>query len=1460
METSNLNEDIISQLVTFGYDRSEIIKAIQITTDKNDINAIQSVLDSSQNAIIPEITNESDPLVDISHQCEIETSGTETFHGTWKDALIPNRQYWCSKGKPIHVTIDVGQGGKVYVIALQFKAAAETIKVLTAATNDGERWEELQTVKVNETEDNVIAMGKQPNNQRFVRLLMTTARSEVKISFFQVYGIMGVIPQTQSIAYQDITAGITCIDTDKTFGHPVSNMYCDDSSYWASTLGNDGWMLFDCRNIKISLWQMVMATANNSTCGKVTFLTSDSKDGPFTKIKAGDPSTKLALEKNNKRYLRLEFEEVSNRWVSIRQLKVYVPEDEEVELPDDEKEDVAMNLEGDSLYVSTVGVSEGQVWKAYRTGTGGWACNRKECDPWAVFEINLCTIQAIEVRPGDDNEMTVWTASEFNDNTEWDKIVAKKMQKGKSSTVSIDGGKHERYLKLSFKPRYSGKTKIYQLYWFGQYMKEENDVTQEMKVVKASDTKFGDEVHNIFSTVKANYWSPSVMGDEGQITLDCKGKEVDTILIAFVRGKQCKSVSVLMAEIANDYSFTKVLKTFELSDDAKVVQILDIRSLNPYADGYKPFIRLQFTPVARKINSYGHLNDICVQQIILLGQATQSKDFEKEAEVTTIIDSSVETSSYGKIALIESNDPGGLPYNDGYGQQKHFKHANMWLDSKDYWQSLYSGDRGVCMIFDCSKYAVNIKKLSLKMNRNKTCGYCVISGADTRVAAKSRQWKRVGSIRNMDKGGAAFKTFEFGDKVVPRYLKVEFLKSAKEIGIERIRFIGLGLDEEYNLTLEQVMADASNVELIAKYLKTMKKQRDEALERVCDELVQIESENPLSAAWKAKKKELLVMPYVFLYNQQMAESLLLATEYEQGEAARDAQKALGKGEKEVDNALRAEIKKWQPMMDQKKKADKFEEEILAAFKAQDIDKGQKIRAEWLKVNKEYFTQTQTIAREAAANASRNADQIKKTQEKMEATASAQQAKRFKPIFAAWCESIDGGAKTLSSNYSVQQYLAVVEWANINRRREVLMRINKLADLLDDVLHKKEEKMHKFLLFQLSSIYEWARPPNPYHPRKMASGDEKNEMIEVKDPKAFISKRLCDEICKAVNIMRDGGNIESEYKHFVKFLLCWQNPAYYMDILLTTKRVMNLLRVPLDEEYGKLEAANSRLLQLSIDETDIAKELQLKTSSNLDLLSATYSAWYKPKTALFWPKDFKPIISEWKSLKFEFDDEFKDIRRDDMYFVKRTLCSSDDLAMTYLNCIANILNDSFQSKMRELFAKNRNKLGRNAPSHTDIGVHSGPVKTKSRQHIKIRLDYSSSRYPQCMAVLDIVRCAIVCEDDLELCGLFDALRTEFKGQFKRIKNAFDPVNGRDTYGYRAVLMNVAYGDEAILPYPKYRMICEIQLILNSYFQVRKKMHLGYGIVRSEGEEATKADAKAPHYVLAQDSCKFGKLDI
>ena len=53
------------------------------------------------------------------------------------------------------------------------------------------------------------------------------------------------------------------------------------------------------------------------------------------------------------------------------------------------------------------------------------------------------------------------------------------------------------------------------------------------------------------------------------------------------------------------------------------------------------------------------------------------------------------------------------------------------------------------------------------------------------------------------------------------------------LGIDRMKFIGKDLDEEYDMTLEELINTGKDgtydAELISKYLKLIKKQRDEEL-------------------------------------------------------------------------------------------------------------------------------------------------------------------------------------------------------------------------------------------------------------------------------------------------------------------------------------------------------------------------------------------------------------------------------------------------------------------------------------------------------------------------------------------------------------------------------------------------------------------------------------------------------
>jgi len=363
----------------------------------------------------------------------------------------------------------------------------------------------------------------------------------------------------------------------------------------------------------------------------------------------------------------------------------------------------------------------------------------------------------------------------------------------------------------------------------------------------------------------------------------------------------------------------------------------------------------------------------------------------------------------------------------------------------------------------------------------------------------------------------------------------------------------------------------------------------------------------------------------------------------------------------------------------------------------------------------------------------------------------------------------------------------------------------------------------------------------------------------KNHKEAIEDRIRDKVCEGVNYLRKsrGGKISKHDKHFVKFLLCFQNERNYAEMLYSAKLVMGLLRKPLDIEYKRLQDTNAGILTLALDPQ---YRCDKSFRSNHQCLEWDYNKWYKPRNAMFWPQDLKPLADEWTKLGLNLTDpEFKQLRRTSSFEPDKSFVSSDDLAMEYLNLIAYKLDSGFQKAMKELFKQNREKMGRSYPTgNADLDVQSGPVKTKARQKIKVDLKYYVQPAPQCMAVLDIVRCGIVCEDSEELCSLYQLIMERFKGNIMRVKNAFDDIKkGDDSHGYRAVMINIKFGDESLLP-KGYEMVCEAQLLLNAYYQVRKDMHLGYGITRSEDGGQGK-DTK-PFVVLARDCAKFGALDI
>lgn len=108
--------------------------------------------------------------------------------------------------------------------------------------------------------------------------------------------------------------------------------------------------------------------------------------------------------------------------------------------------------------------------------------------------------------------------------------------------------------------------------------------------------------------------------------------------------------------------------------------------------------------------------------------------------------------------------------------------------------------------------------------------------------------------------------------------------------------------------------------------------------------------------------------------------------------------------------------------------------------------------------------------------------------------------------------------------------------------------------------------------------------------------------------------------------------------------------------------------------------------------------------------------------------------------------------------------------------------------------------------------------------KVADDYAmEGRARPCSACLcDVVRCLLVCDGAASICDAFQTVQEHF--EIVRVKNTFaedDPA-----MGFRQILINVLWKESS----EDEGMICEIQLNLAEYAEVKHKIHALYSVVR------------------------------
>merc|ERR1712113_757856 len=119
----------------------------------------------------------------------------------------------------------------------------------------------------------------------------------------------------------------------------------------------------------------------------------------------------------------------------------------------------------------------------------------------------------------------------------------------------------------------------------------------------------------------------------------------------------------------------------------------------------------------------------------------------------------------------------------------------------------------------------------------------------------------------------------------------------------------------------------------------------------------------------------------------------------------------------------------------------------------------------------------------------------------------------------------------------------------------------------------------------------------------------------------------------------------------------------------------------------------------------------------------------------------------------------------------------------------------------------------------------PVKSISRCSVKYKSDYEDFQQPRCANILDMVRCMLVFDSPKEIIEAFALIDREFA--IVHVKNSF--AEESPEFNYRQLLVIVRHAAPAE-HFSDGAMLCEIQIQLRAFAQVRQTLHTYYEIYR------------------------------
>eukprot|EP01084_Bolivina_argentea_P291381 500787_1 len=770
------------------------------------------------------------------------------------------------------------------------------------------------------------------------------------------------------------------------------------------------------------------------------------------------------------------------------------------------------------------------------------------------------------------------------------------------------------------------------------------DISSEIQMTGSSGTRSMSSWENAVNhTAKSGSWTSDYNDREVWLAIDSgNGGKINAIEMHYVYGSEANSVVVSHSDDCINWTVFEKRNTPKVDDGVTEFCLLFGKQPN-----HKRFIKFEFVDYGDK---YVGINNVYIY------------------------------GKYGEMMNVSGNP----------GCRWHVHNKNIPLIAcserftnaffEDYFASKNKSNN--YLVVDSTDYLIDtIQLVMIRGSANEA----TISTSKS-YDSDSKEWEILATDKSDIKGANYNLKFDLKERN-QRYIKIEFNDTKRKVRIRKIEIVASSINKKRqhddqkeqiyksiqerfeDVLIESMKANAEHrTHLVSEYRAIISKQQEYEVTVGFEELDKIERDlnyGPLSKEWAIKSVEIMLFSKTFIYRQQIISSLLEPTMYQQHKAAEFFRNVFEKNKQEIEKQFENKIKKYDNFPTINDKLISSINDEMEGFKNQNYKQGKNGRnsklelLEKLKKGKFYKSDTE------------KAKEMKKAKQMIAGVKTAQKTKneirdianRNEEMFQVWSDGIEYDPLSISSKYSVQQYVTMINWAKATKTGPVRgtaifganydwslsLRLKRLAVLLEEAMKTKKQTIHKFHLFCLSSA-------GIYEASDIFERDDGGTVgyVTRKRDRDLMEKEIYDEICNALNILADGRDIDKEYKQFIKFLLCWQCSKYYDNILQKAKEIMAILQKPLDREYERLTNAESRILSLELDENDKATDY----NTNLELLYDAISYWYRPKTAMIFPKDLKLIVDEWNKLKFEeFDEEFKNIRIDDKYS-DESVCISD----------------------------------------------------------------------------------------------------------------------------------------------------------------------------------------------------------